>query len=438
MFSKNTGVCILLSAIISLLLMNVSAAYAYETGVIAGFVTDSATGKPIYGASAILVGKAVGAKTDVTGAFSIQRVSPGTYILKIAYIGYVPVIIDSITVVSDMTVTINRALHKSQIDTGVILREVNTKDKFRSVTYNESLAGPIMPKKVTTIDELLTQVTGVVPNSDGQVLICGGKADEVAYIFTSDSGHIHYPLSAFGEQVDAGKALAATPANLGPTGTITGFVTDSATGGPIFGASVIVVGKAIGDKADSTGTFFIRDIPPGIYSLRISCIDYLSTDVTSIAVKADSTITIGTKLQKGITDYSGIRKHPGVQDIIDRFGQEAPASKSLEASQIKGPTGTITGIITDSADGTPIVGAHVCVLEAALGGKTDSSGLYVISNVPIGTYCLIVGTPDYLVFDMPAVTVVADSTITVSQKLPKRVTDTNSRSKIKTPPDSAK
>ncbi len=292
-----------------------------DTGTITGFVTDSATGKPIFGASVIVLGKPMGAKTDITGMYHIKRVPLGTYSLKATYIGYQSATIDTVTVASDSIVSINIALLKSQSDSGklIILRGKAGREFIYGPDYEfkKPLSLPIQPKHVTTVDELLTQITGAVPNAPGQVFVRGNKAGEVAYIIIdSPYAGFPYPLGGFGEQVDAGKSLEATPANLGPTGTI-------------------------------------------------------------------------------------------------------------------------TGTITDSANGTPIVGAHVCVLDAALGGKTDSLGLYVIPNVPIGTYRLIVGTPDYAVFDMPSVTVVKDSTITVSKKLLKRMIDNNTLFKIKTIPDSA-
>ena len=53
-------------------------------------------------------------------------------------------------------------------------------------------------------------------------------------------------------------------------------------------------------------------------------------------------------------------------------------------------SGKISGVVTNSETGEPIVGATVSVAETDLATKTDEDGEYFIINVPVGHYDLVV------------------------------------------------
>ena len=57
--------------------------------------------------------------------------------------------------------------------------------------------------------------------------------------------------------------------------------------------------------------------------------------------------------------------------------------------------GSVSGCITDSRSGAPIVGAWVAVVENNLGASTDSAGCFRIDNLPAGEYNLVVTHPIY-------------------------------------------
>ncbi|MDR3627125.1 MAG: TonB-dependent receptor, partial [Ignavibacteriaceae bacterium] len=55
---------------------------------IEGYVKDSKTGEPLFGANIILVGTSMGGATDMDGKYIIPSVIPGTYTIRVSYIGY--------------------------------------------------------------------------------------------------------------------------------------------------------------------------------------------------------------------------------------------------------------------------------------------------------------------------------------------------------------
>ena len=56
----------------------------------------------------------------------------------------------------------------------------------------------------------------------------------------------------------------------------------------------------------------------------------------------------------------------------------------------------ITGEITDSTNGTPLIGANVILQGSSLGAATDNDGMYSIVNVPGGEYVLKVSYIGYV------------------------------------------
>jgi len=57
-------------------------------GLLVGVVTDSLTKEPLIGANIYLEGTALGASTDMDGAYRIEAVPYGSYTLVFSYLGY--------------------------------------------------------------------------------------------------------------------------------------------------------------------------------------------------------------------------------------------------------------------------------------------------------------------------------------------------------------
>jgi hypothetical protein len=65
-------------------------AVAQNPGSVSGTVKDSQNGEPLPGANISLTGTGLGAISDMSGRFSIKNVPPGSYTLRVTYVGYRP------------------------------------------------------------------------------------------------------------------------------------------------------------------------------------------------------------------------------------------------------------------------------------------------------------------------------------------------------------
>jgi hypothetical protein len=83
-------------------------------------------------------------------------------------------------------------------------------------------------------------------------------------------------------------------------GTLTGTVVDAATRKPIAGAVVTAVSPQLQGQqvvvTDSTGTYRLPQLPPGVYAVRFEREKYKTQSHGEIALNADQTLRINTSL----------------------------------------------------------------------------------------------------------------------------------------------
>lgn len=85
---------------------------ASAQGTIRGVVTDSLGGGTLPGANVFVMDTALGAATDIDGAYRIQRVPAGAYTVRVSYVGYETRMIP-VTVADGQTVELDVALRSS-------------------------------------------------------------------------------------------------------------------------------------------------------------------------------------------------------------------------------------------------------------------------------------------------------------------------------------
>ena len=157
-------------------------------------------------------------------------------------------------------------------------------------------------------------------------------------------------------------------------GTIWGIVTDSSTGDPISGANV-TADTVASDTTNEDGYYWITDVEPGNYTVTASAAGYQTSSETTTVLPGETT----------------------------------PLNFELTLLP-----GTITGTVTNSLTGEPIAGANVTA--NGYSATTNSSGAYVIPDVPLGNYTVTASAAKY-VNQSKTATVTAGTTTTLDFEL---------------------
>src|SRR3989304_670669 len=82
----------------------------------------------------------------------------------------------------------------------------------------------------------------------------------------------------------------------GTTGKISGKVIDKETKEPIIGANVVIEGTYFGAASDIDGYYYINNVTPGKYSVKISAIGFHKVTVENVAVRIDLTTNLDVEL----------------------------------------------------------------------------------------------------------------------------------------------
>lgn len=172
------------------LLLGVTSIFAQTgSGKLAGQITDAATGEPLIGANIIIENTNLGAATDIDGNYFILNITPGTYTVKISYVGYSSKTVQEIRIVSGITYELNETL-----TSGLNLDEIVVTDKkfFEEKSTNTVKvvdSDQISKLPVRGVSNIAALQSGVVIQEgsgglDGNATINvrGGRGSEVLYI----------------------------------------------------------------------------------------------------------------------------------------------------------------------------------------------------------------------------------------------------------------
>jgi len=162
------------------IILFLAVSFSQTTGKISGVIYDQDTKEPIIGANIIVVGTNFGTSSDTDGSFYIINISPGTYSLKIHYIGYAPLTLNKVNVSVNRTNELQSIFIKqSSIEGEMIEVTVDAfnvkKDQTGTVKNISSDQIDMLP--VENIDAVINMQAGVVANH-----FRGGRSTEVTYL----------------------------------------------------------------------------------------------------------------------------------------------------------------------------------------------------------------------------------------------------------------
>lgn len=105
--------------LIALFLVALPSAASAQSGKLSGVITEATTGDPLPGASVFLEGTQLGSVSDSEGRYVVVGVTPGTYSVRVSYIGYTTEITE-LRIVSNVTTTLDVDLEPATVQGGEV------------------------------------------------------------------------------------------------------------------------------------------------------------------------------------------------------------------------------------------------------------------------------------------------------------------------------
>ena len=162
-----------------------------QTGVgkLSGKVTDASTREALIGANVVILNTDQGAATNVDGEYFVLNITPGTYDVKVSYVGYAPKTLKGVRVVAGITYELN-----VELSTDFTLPEIVVQDKkfFEEKATNTVKvidSDQIARIPVKGVQNIAALQAGVVVSEgsggaegNATINIRGGRGSEVLYI----------------------------------------------------------------------------------------------------------------------------------------------------------------------------------------------------------------------------------------------------------------
>lgn len=151
-------------------------------GKISGIVTDSQSGDPLVSASIVLEGTRLGTVSDDKGRYFILNVPPGSYTLRVSYVGYAALVVEQVRVSGDLTTNVDLKPRSEAIQADEVIIRAERPIIDKTATNAVRIVGAedleILPFRGVT--NVFALQAGVVED-EGALHIRGSRADEIAY-----------------------------------------------------------------------------------------------------------------------------------------------------------------------------------------------------------------------------------------------------------------
>ena len=155
-----------------------------QTGIVSGFITDSASGESLIGANVFLQETGQGMATDINGYYIIQEITPGNYTIMVSYIGF-DVFRQPLSIMEDQSVKINIALVEQVVELTGVEVTAEKLQRRNNIQPSKINLSPRMMKAAPALAEpdlfrTIQALPGVLTTSEYStgLVIRGGNTDQ--------------------------------------------------------------------------------------------------------------------------------------------------------------------------------------------------------------------------------------------------------------------
>ena len=137
--------------------------------------------------------------------------------------------------------------------------------------------------------------------------------------------------------------MLAQIASAQTTGKISGRVVDRETGDPLLGANVLLQKTMLGAAVDIDGEYYIINIPPGKYDVKVSMMGYSPITFEGVSVSVNRTTTINAELS--MEDIT-LNEVVVAVDAISNRKDQTSSVKNISSDQINTlPVENVTDVV---------------------------------------------------------------------------------------------
>jgi len=90
------------------------------------------------------------------------------------------------------------------------------------------------------------------------------------------------------------------------TGKIVGKITDANTGDGLPAANIQIEGTMRGTATDTNGDFYIINVPPGLYTIRVQMMGYETTKVENVKISVNRSTTVNVEMKTAVIEGTEI------------------------------------------------------------------------------------------------------------------------------------
>jgi hypothetical protein len=163
-------------------------------------------------------------------------------------------------------------------------------------------------------------------------------------------------------------------------GSVRGKVVDERTNSPLTGVNVMILGNSFGSSTDSSGGYFIENLPEGLYELQVRYIGYRTYQKPDIRVVRNKVTQVPEiKMSESSISDSGLTITAGVfQDNNDmpvssfNFTKDEIQRSPGAAGDVFRALATLPGVATE--------GGEISAFSVRGGGPRDN--LILVDNIP--------------------------------------------------------
>lgn len=185
--------------------------------------------------------------------------------------------------------------------------------------------------------------------------------------------------------------LLSTTLLAGTTGKIAGTITDAETGEGLPGANVQLEGTNLGAATDIDGNYTILQVPPGLYTVKISFIGYQTVKIKDVRINVDFTTRVEHALKPSAVEMEAVEvvgeRNPLVREDLTNtlVAVTADQIEALPVDQIRDVISLQAGIVEDNDGALHIRGGRSNEIAYQVNGISINNPFSNTQGVGIAT-----------------------------------------------------